>query len=185
MVYDGIIQGKTVRLRSIEERDAEVTYNMRRDPEKTRYIHRSQGTVEDQRDYIRRQRQLPDDYLFIIEDLEGTPIGMKGLYNYDKQNKQVESGRFLGFGSQIQNIEALMLSFDFSFEELNVDRIKMAALENNVTMLGIQKKFGAEYQYREKCDGFDQDNLFSVLTKEVYTANRKTIETLINRFAGR
>lgn len=47
MVYDSIIEGLTVKLRSIEESDAEVTYKMRTDPEKTRFVHQITGTVED------------------------------------------------------------------------------------------------------------------------------------------
>ncbi len=48
MVYDGLIEGKTVRLRSVEERDAEVTFRMRSDPEKSRFFHAADGTVENQ-----------------------------------------------------------------------------------------------------------------------------------------
>ena len=157
----------------------------RTDPEKTKYVHRSTGTVEDQRAFIRRQRETPGDYLFLIEDLQGNPIGMKGLSHYDAEKKETESGRFMGFGSQVQNIEALKLSFDFAFDELGVDRIIMSALENNSVMLGIQKRFGVEFTHREPCEGFEFDNLFSVLTREAYAVSKPKIEALIDRFANR
>ena len=66
-------------MRTIEEFDAEVTYKMRSDPEKSRYIHRAEGTVEDQRKYIAQQQNKPDDYLFVIEDKSGNAIGMRGV----------------------------------------------------------------------------------------------------------
>lgn len=185
MVYDGVIKGLTVRLRSVEETDAEVTYRMRTDPEKTKFIHRNMGTVEDQRNYIIRQRRLPGDYLFIVEDLDKRPIGMKGVYGYDPVNKTVETGRFIGYGSQIQNIEALKLSFDFAFDILGVEKIIMSALEHNNVMLGIQKRFGAEFTHRERMDGLEQDSIFSVLTKEAYAVSKIKVQALINRFAGR
>ena len=185
MVYEGIIQGKTVRLRSVEERDARVTHEMRSDPEKSRFFHASTGTVEDQLEFIKRQRKKEGDYLFLIEDNNGNPIGMKGLYAYDPVEGTIESGRFVGFGSQVQNIESLLLSFDFAFENLKVNRINMAALENNSVMLGIQKKFGAVFTYKEKLDGFDSENLHSYLTREAYLSNRPKIEMLVNRFANR
>lgn len=185
MVYDGIIEGKTVRLRSVEERDAEITYKMRNDPEKARFVRPSKSTVEGQRDYIKNQRTVPDDYLFVIEDLQGNPIGMKGVYNFNRDKNEVETGRFIGYGSQVQNIEALLLSFDFAFEVMKVDRIVMSALENNHVMLGIQRRFGVEFTYRDRYEGMNYDNLHSVLTKEAYSKSRPKIQALIDRFANR
>lgn len=185
MIYDGVIEGKTVRLRSIEESDAEITFKMRNDPEKAKYVRPSKGTVEGQREYIKKQRAVPDDYLFIIEDYQGNPIGMKGIYNYDKEKNEIETGRFIGYGSQVQNIEALMLSFDFAFDVLNVDHIVMSALENNKAMIGIQKKFGVKFTYRDHYEGLDYDNLHSVLTREAYSKSRPKVSALINRFARR
>lgn len=185
MVYEGIIQGKTVRLRSVEEQDAEITFKMRTDPEKAKYVHPVKGSVDEQRKFITKQRETPGDYLFIIEDLQGNPIGMKGVYDYNETRNEVKTGRFIGYGSQIQNIEALVLSFDFAFDILKVDRIVMAALENNKMMLGIQKKFGVEFTHRERCEEFGCDNLYSVLTRAAYALSRPNVSTLIDRFANR
>ena len=185
MVYDGVIEGKTVRLRSVEERDAESTYKMRSDPERARFIHKASGTIDDQREFIREQRLKPNDFLFIIEDLEGKPIGMKGILDYDEKTNSVESGRFIGFGSQVQNIEALKLSFDFAFDILKVNQIRMAALECNKTMIGIQKKFGAVISHKEPCIGFDYENVYSVLSRESYAVSKPKVEQLIDRFANR
>lgn len=185
MVYEKVIEGLTVRLRAVEESDAEVTYKMRTDPEKTKYVHRITGTVDDQRNYIKKQRTLDGDYLFMVEDLVGNPIGMKGVYNYDAVGKTVETGRFIGYGSQVQNMEALKLSFDFAFDVLGVEKINMAALENNTVMLGIQKRFGVQFSCREKLEGIEYDNLCSVLSKEAYAVSKVKVETLIKRFASR
>ena len=50
MVYDKIIEGLTVNLRAIEVDDAEITFSMRSDSEKTKYMHPAYGTVENQRE---------------------------------------------------------------------------------------------------------------------------------------
>jgi len=185
MVYDGVIVGKTVRLRSVEERDADITFKMRSDPEKSRFFHAAKGTVEDQLNFIKKQRQKRGDYLFIIEDMNGSPIGMKGLYDYNPQKKEIESGRYVGFGSQVQNVEALMLSFDFAFEKLGVETIHMDALENNMQMLSLQKRFGVEFTGRFHEEGMEYDRICSVLTKGAYSDRRSKVEALIGRFAGR
>lgn len=185
MVYDKVIEGKTVRLRAVAESDAEVTYKMRTDPEKTRYIHASNGTVEDQLNYIKRQREKPGDYLFLVEDRSGNAIGMKGIYEHDPVANTVESGRFIGYGTQVQNIEAMVLSLDFAFDILGVDVVKMGVMENNTGMVSIQKKFGVEFTHREEVPGMEGYNLVSVLPKEKYAQTRPGIEALINRFANR
>ena len=185
MVYDGIIQGLTVRMRSIEESDAEVSFKMRTDPQKSQFLHKDKGTVEDQRKYIAWQRKALGDYYFVIEDLAGNPIGLKGLSDYDPEKKQVETGRFISFGSQVQNIEALKLGFDFAFDVLRVDRVTMNALENNEKMLSLQKRFGVEFTHRFHEEGMEYDNICSVLTKEAYAITKPKIETLIERFAKR
>ena len=110
---------------------------------------------------------------------------MKGLYNYDPENKVIESGRFIGYGSQVQNMEALKLSLDFAFDVLQVHEIVMSALENNEVMLGIQKRFGVRFTHRERGEGMDYDSLYSVLTPEAYVISKPKVETLIRRFAGR
>lgn len=185
MVYDGIIQGMTVLLRSAEEKDAEVTYKMRTDPEKTRFIHQLSGTVEDQRAFLRMQREKPGDYLFIVEDLYGKPIGMKGVYNFNPELKTVETGRFVGYGSPIQNMEALMLGFDFAFDVLDVKLVHMEALEYNEGMINIQKQFGAKQVSRKRVESFNMDAICSELMKEDYYLKRAYIVGLIKRFSKR
>lgn len=167
----------------MEESDAEVTFRMRSDPEKARFIHRATGTAEDQRRFIAAQREKPGDYLFLVEDPEGKPIGMKGVYNYDPEKNTVETGRFIGYGSQVQNIEALKLSFDFAFDVLKVNEIVMSALEDNNVMLGIQRRFGVRFTHREYNEDMGRDSVYSVLTPEAYAQTKPKIEALIRRFA--
>lgn len=185
MIYEGKISGKTVCLRCIEERDAEITYVMRSDPEKSKYIHAAQGTVEDQREYIRRIRDKEGNFLFVIEDHDGNVIGMKGLYQYDFLEHMVVSGQFIGCGSQIQNMEALYLSFDFAFRNLKVDRIYMSVLETNTGMYEIQKKFGAKICRKVYSEEFQCNSVDSVLTEKAYQQVRPQIKALIERFTQR
>lgn len=185
MVYDGIIEGLTVRLRSIEERDAEATFRMRSDKEKSRFVHSAKGTVDDQLAFIRNQRKKEGDYLFVIEDLCGKLIGMKGVYGYDPVENVVETGRFMNFGSQVQGTEALYLSFDFAFDVLGVDKIIMSALENNVNMRGMQDKFGVVITHRVFDPEFGCDSVYSELTREAYGKSRPRVSALVERFAKR
>lgn len=185
MIYDGEIVGRTVRLRSVTEDDAEVTLRMRTDPEKSRYIHSVPGDIESQRAFIRSQMAKEGDYLFLIETLDGKPIGMKGVYDFDPDTNSVETGRFISYGSQIQSIEALLLSFDFAFDVLGVQKIRMSVLSDNTNMKGIQERFGVTVTDVEKSAEFQCDTIYSVLTPDIYARARPKIIALIERFASR
>lgn len=185
MVFDGEIVGKTVRLRSVTEADAGVTLAMRTDPEKSRYIHSVSGSLKDQTSFIRSQMSKDGDYLFLVEDLAGQPIGMKGVYDFDPITNSVETGRFISFGNQVQSIEALLLSFDFAFDFMGVDSIRMSVLSENSNMRGIQERFGVVVTGVEPSDEFQCDTIYSVLTREAYAQTRPKIMFLIERFACR
>lgn len=181
MVYDRSIDGFTVRLRAVTEDDAEITYAMRTDKEKVKYLHQVNGTVEDQRKYITSQRQKEGDYLFLVTDLEGKAIGMRGIY--DVTADSAESGRTIGYGDAFQNMEALILGLDFAFDVLGVSVIYMDAAADNSSVRGIQQKIGAVEYDRKVLDEFGLEFVYSKLTKETYATNREKIMTLIKRHA--
>ena len=185
MRYGKVIEGRTVRLRDIRDTDAEATYKMRSDPEKSRYIHGAKGTVEDQLAFIRAQADKPGDWLFVIEDLDGNPIGMKGVYDYDPETGHVETGRFMCFGNQVQSVEALMLSFDFCFDVLGVKEITMSALSENSNMRGMQDRFGVRVTHAVYQPEFKCESIYSVLTRDAYMTSRPNAEALIERFSTR
>lgn len=185
MRYGKVIEGRTVRLRDICDEDAETTYKMRSDPEKSRYIHGAKGTVADQLAFIQAQENKPGDWLFVIEDMAGKLIGMKGVYDYDPKTGHVETGRFMCFGSQVQSVEALMLSFDFCFDVLGVEEITMTVLSENANMRSMQERFGVRRTKVEHSEEFGCDTIYSVLRRAAYAGSRPKIAALINRFAER
>ncbi len=184
-VYSKILVGKTIKMRAMEEADAEITYNMRNDPEKSKFLNSPPGSIKEQRDYIIKQRNTPDDYYFIIEDFDGNPIGMKAFYNYSSENKIVESGRFMGFGNQIQHIEALVMGFDFAFDILCVDKVIMTVIEKNQSMCSLQQRMGAKETERIYMPAFGCYSIHSELTRDCYQQSRKRAEKLIDRFTRR
>lgn len=184
-VYNKVLIGKTIKMRAMEERDAEITFEMRKDPEKSKFLNSPPQSVEDQRRYIEKQRNTVGDYYFIIEDLDGNPIGMKAFSNYCPERKIVESGRFMGFGSQIQHIEALIIGFDFAFDVLGVDKVLMTVIEKNKSMHSLQQKMGAKETERVFMSAFGCDSIHSELTRDDYLLARKKVQKLIERFMGR
>lgn len=181
MVYEGIIEGLTINMRSVMPEDAETTYMMRMDEEKVKFMHKISGTVDDQRNYIIDQNVKPGDYLFLVLDKEGKPIGMRGIY--DVKENSAESGRTIGYGNAFQNIEALLLGFDFAFETLGVDRVLMDAASDNASVRGIQQQIGAVEYDRQYLDDLGYEYIFSVLSKQAYLERRKGIYRMIEKYA--
>lgn len=183
MIYENEIVGLTVKLRSVEEADAEETFKMRVDGNKVKYMHKITGTVEDQRNYIRVQRQKPGDYLFLVTDLQNHPIGMRGIY--DVTEERAESGRTIGYGDAFQNMEALLLGIDFAFDVLGVETVYMDAAADNSSVRGLQQQIGAKEYKREYLPQLDYEYVFSTLSKEDYLPNRQKIMNLIERHVKR
>ena len=183
MVYDGIIEGQTINMRSVLPDDAEITYAMRMDKDKVRYMHKISGTVEDQRNYIVNQNKKTGDYLFLVLDKNGNPIGMRGIY--DVKSDSAESGRTIGYGDAFQNMEAILLGFDFAFEKLHVKSIYMDAFADNTSVIGIQKQIGAEEVERNHIDGWECENIRSVLHRDEYILHRENVMKLIVRHANK
>lgn len=184
-VYNKILLGKTVKMRAIEETDAEITYNMRNNAEKSKFLNSPPGSIQEQREYIIKQRNTPGDYYFVIEDFNENIIGMKAFYGYCQEKKIVESGRFMGFGNQIQHIEALVIGFDFAFDILGVNKVIMTVIERNQSMYSLQKRMGAKETGRIYMPEFGCDSIHSELTRDSYLPARKKAEKLIERFTGR
>lgn len=183
MVYEGIIEGMTVNMRSVMPDDAETTYAMRMDQEKVRYMHKISGTVEDQRNYIINQNKKLGDYLFLVVDKSDKPIGMRSIY--DVNENSAESGRTIGYGNAFQNMEALLLGFDFAFNTLGVSTVLMDAAADNTSVRGIQQQLGAVEYKREYLEDLGYEYVFSTLDKETYYEKRKSIHKMIEKYANK
>ena len=113
MVYNGILEGKYVNLRSVEEKDAEFTLSLRQDPILTKYLPKLDITLEQQINWIRKQRVKEGDFYFLVEKKDGERIGVLGVY--DVEGNHAETGRIAIVGTAFESIEAQLLSFVFSF----------------------------------------------------------------------
>lgn len=183
MVYNGVISGYTVSLRSVDIDDAEITYRMRMDKEKVKFMHQINGTVDDQKRYIENQRKKEGDYLFVVVDNNNNIIGMRGIYDVTKDT--AESGRTIGYGNAFENMEAIILGLDFAFDTLNVKAVYMDAAKNNHSVRGIQEQLGTQVLKEEYIEELKNVYVRSVLYKDSYKQHREGIIKLVKRYAKR
>ena len=145
MAITGPIEGRFVVLRSCEEDDAEFTRAIRQDPEFVKYLPRIDNTVDDQRMWIKSQREKEGDYFFVVWDNEGNRIGTISIY--DVHGNRAESGRLaIKATNPFQAIEAQILSFRFAFGKLGLECIDAFIYEDNDRAIRFNKQFaGVHY----------------------------------------
>lgn len=176
MVYNGIIEGKFVNLRSVTENDAAFILSIRNNPEISKYLPPLHITVEQQQDWITKQRADSDSYYFIIEDKEHSNIGTISIYNI--VDRHAEAGRFCSVGDAVKNSEAALLNADFIFYTLKLEFIDIWVYKDNKPLLSLNNGFGCEWEGEE----MDKDGipyLYGKLYKNNYEVKAKKIRRII------
>lgn len=140
MVYSENISGRYIELRSVIEEDAEFTLAIRQEPEFVKFLPRLNITIEQQRAWIKKQREDKGDYFFLAVTKDNRPIGTLGVYNIEKDT--AESGRLALKGDALQNIEACLLLFKFSFEILKLKEMTGFVYADNKRAIRFNKKLG-------------------------------------------
>ena len=144
MVYDGVLEGKYVDLKACTEEDAEFTRAIRKDPDFARFLPMINNTVEQQKAWIRNQREKEGDYFFVVWDKEGKRIGTISIYGVNGDH--AESGRLAIKGDNaFQGIEAQILSFRFAFEVLKLECIDGFIYADNERAIRFNKQFGGRH----------------------------------------
>lgn len=138
------IEGRYVDLRSCTEDDAEFTRAIRKDPEFVKYLPAIDNTVEQQKAWIRSQREKEGDYFFVVWDKEGNRIGTISIY--DVNGDHAESGRLAIKGDNaFQGIEAQILSFRFAFGVLGLECIDGFIFADNERAIRFNKQFAGRH----------------------------------------
>lgn len=137
MVYEGVIKGRFVELKSITTEDAQFSFDIRSAPENRETVGVLAKTVDDQRKYIEWQMKEPNDYYFVVYNKKGEKIGLIGCYNI--KGDMCEMGREVNCGSAVEVIEAQVLIQDFAIDVLGMKRQCYVIYANNKNNLSNQK----------------------------------------------
>lgn len=144
MVYDGVVKGKYVQLVSVTEEDAEFTLKVRQDPRLTKYLPKVNNTLEQQREWIRKQRLQEDDYYFVAKDYNGNYVGTIGIYHLN--GKTGEGGRLTSIGNALQSLEIQYLAFRFDFDILNLEKVTAYVYADNAAAYRLSEKLGTRFE---------------------------------------
>ncbi len=170
------IIGKRAVLRCAEERDAEFTLGIRNDPKLTQFIPKVSGTLENQINWIRNQREKSGDYFFIIENRSGKPVGTISYYDVNEEEKVCELGRYISVGNSLENVEAAVLLLDHIFSA-GINTIVLNNDEKNEKIIRFWEKFGAKFNEKVSMNGWTAAQYF--LIDEEYNIERNKIVKLL------
>ena len=174
MYIDYKLEGKYVYLRSVTEDDAEFILKVRNDPRVSKYLPPLNVTVDQQRQWISKQRADSNSYYFILETPDLVPIGTLSIY--DIVGDHGEGGRSCSIGEPAANIEASVLLNNFTFETLGLSYATIWVYEENKAVIALNEAFGYEWT-SEGEDANGQPYKVGILRKENYLAKREKLLT--------
>lgn len=183
MIYEKLIEGIFVSLRSVEESDAEIILKWRTDENISKYLHKVDNDIEKQKNWIREQRIREGDYYFMIIDKENNPVGTISLYNIDYEKKEGVFGRWICL-SPIFAIESAILIYEFGFECLSLNRIISKTVSNNIPVINFHKRFGASYVKDKIKEGDFYLTEYEIL-KDNYSLIKEKNYNILNNFKRR
>ncbi len=139
------IDGPTVRLRGLSERDLPLTLAWRNDERSLRWF-KSATPLEPEPHHAWFRRYTEDDSagcMFFIEDRAGQPVGQSSIYNLEGQRAEV--GRFLSSpelrGKGLFR-EALLLTPGAAFEIAGLEEVYLEVIATNERAIRLYESVG-------------------------------------------
>lgn len=182
-----ILNGKYVRLRPLVPDDAAMTQEWRTG---ARAFLLSPGarTVAEQRVWIESRFGI-DEYNWVQELADGTPVGMLSLIDIDRLHKRAESAHFLiGEPEKVQGIpvafEAMRLLYDFAFDHLGLHKVWGMIASDNTEMLRWQTNMGMTHESTIREHYFLNDHwqdayVLSITSEEYHSRARAKLDAMI------
>jgi diamine N-acetyltransferase len=174
LLDDRVLRGEFVNLRPLEVADAELTLGWR-NGDRARYLNDGAQTVAQQAAWIAGR---PDsEFNYVIELVDGRPVGMLSLYAIDPVSRRGEPGRFLiGDEAAVQGIpaavEATKLLYGLAFDKLGLVRLCGIAAAENTLVIKWQKFMGMREEGRLRnhlcLGGRFQDGIYMGLLVDDY-----------------
>lgn len=170
------IKGNTLRLRLVEQGDADFILSLRLDERYNIFLSAVTPDVEAQKQWIEKYKydeKAGNQFYFIIERLDGTPCGTVRVYDLREDS--------FCWGSWILNqdktryaaLESAFLVYEFGFERLGFEKSHFDVMKGNKGVIKFHQRMGAT-QINE-----DEYNLYFEITKDtVEIAKQRLVDKI-------
>lgn len=168
-----LLESKSIRLRLVEELDAEFILKLRLDEKYNQFLSSVTADLQSQKDWIKKYKgdeKTKKQFYFIIERLDGTPCGTVRAYDLTQDS--------FCWGSWILNenktryaaLESAFLVYKFGFEVLGFKKSHFDVMKGNERVISFHKKMGA-IEIGED----EQNYYFEITDTAVYTMQEKLV----------
>lgn len=172
-----LIKGERIQLRTTVKRDMDLKVKWYNDPDVNKtLILPEQLELQKTYEWFERVQKSDSREDWVIETLDGKPIGMIGIKDLNKNNKSgllyiVIGGK--SYWGKGLGYEAELLAIHYCFKHLKLHRVLGSALEHNVGSIKVINKIGFHLDgtFRDEyfADGEYYDvHRYSILKNEFY-----------------
>ncbi len=164
------IQGRTLMFRDVNEDDAAFILKLRTDSQKSRYLSTTDADLEKQKSWLNHYANKNDQAYFIIETLEGEPLGAVRLYDAQEHSFCWGSWILKEGAPQTAAIESALMVYAYAIDYLKFQTAHFDVRKGNESVWRFHERFGAQ----------------RVLTTDIdylYTLDAKAISEARKRYA--
>lgn len=167
------IEGKYVNLREVTIDDAAFILQLRTTGKAVKFLHKTENNLQKQIDYIKRYLTLDNEYYFIIERKDGTPLGTVSIYNIHED--EFTSGRWCMVEHSLPEevLESSILEWNYAFNVLNLRKDYYDVRKNNKKVLRYHEIWGTRYIKEGK------EDIFFEMTRDMFNQNKQRFLDLL------
>jgi len=162
-----LLQGKTLRLRDAAVEDASFILGLRTDSQKSRHLSAVSGALADQQAWLRGYAASEGQAYFVIEDLQGMPLGTVRLYDAQATSFCWGSWILVDAAPASAAIEAALMVYAYAVDVLGFASAHFQVHRANERVCAFHERFGAVVTAQD-----DVENHY-VLSSEAIQASRK------------
>ena len=170
-VLKGTVTGPNLRLRDVRPDDAAFILGLRTDPRKGRHLSPTSPDMEKQRRYLAEYAHTSDQAYFLIETLDGRPVGTVRIY--DPQGRSFCCGSWILTDDAPRSaaVESTLMIYRYGLE-LGFDAAHFDVRRANEKVWQYHERCGARRVRETEIDYF-------------YEIDRGAIEALFEKYASR
>lgn len=162
------IQGRTLIFRDVRQEDAAFILGLRTDSQKSRYLSTTDADIEKQKSWLNYYAEQTDQAYFIIESLQGEPLGTVRLYDAQEQSFCWGSWILKEGAPQTAAIESALMVYAYAIDYLNFQAAHFDVSSGNESVWGFHERFGA-IRIRETSMNFSYEINF----EDISTAQKR------------
>jgi RimJ/RimL family protein N-acetyltransferase len=180
------LEGPAFRLRPVAPDDAAEILRLRSDPSRSRFIHATAPSVEEQRRWLEAYLDRDGDLYWAVERHDGDVEGFVGLY--DVEGPTAEWGRWVLRPGSLAAPESAWLVHQAGFTVLGLDALFTRTLVENRPVVAFHARYGAEVvqtipRYAQ-IHGEVHDALEARMTAALWSAAGPRLLAMAERAAG-